>query len=141
MREESVYAERKRKAATLSFDDGVEQDIHLIDILSKYGLKATFNLNSGLWGVRDKLTVKGKEVRQDKILPTQVDKVYRGYEVGVYTLTHSNLTEQPKETIIRQVKKAEKPLKIYTIILKRSSFEKTVSTFLLQKQTEKEQTK
>jgi peptidoglycan/xylan/chitin deacetylase (PgdA/CDA1 family) len=35
----------KKKAITFSFDDGVLQDIRTIEILDKYGLKATFNLN------------------------------------------------------------------------------------------------
>ena len=34
----------KKKALTLSYDDGVEQDIRLIDIMKKNGLKGTFNL-------------------------------------------------------------------------------------------------
>ena len=38
-----------RKAVTLSYDDGVEQDAQLIEILNRNGLKATFNLNSGLF--------------------------------------------------------------------------------------------
>ena len=37
----------KKKAITFSFDDGVEQDVRTIEILDKYGLKGTFNLNSG----------------------------------------------------------------------------------------------
>lgn len=37
----------KKKAVTFSFDDGVTQDIRLIEIFNKYGLKGTFNLNSG----------------------------------------------------------------------------------------------
>jgi peptidoglycan/xylan/chitin deacetylase (PgdA/CDA1 family) len=40
----------KKKAITFSFDDGVLQDIRAIAILDKYGLKATFNLNSGKFG-------------------------------------------------------------------------------------------
>ena len=39
----------KAKAFTMSYDDGVEQDIRLIDIMEKHGLKGTFNLNSGLF--------------------------------------------------------------------------------------------
>ena len=37
------------KALTLSYDDGVEQDIRLIDIMNKHGLKGTFNLSGGLF--------------------------------------------------------------------------------------------
>ena len=36
--------DNKRKAVTFSFDDGVSQDIRMIELLDKYGLKATFNL-------------------------------------------------------------------------------------------------
>lgn len=38
----------KRKAVTFSYDDGVTQDQRLIALLGKYGLKAIFNINSGL---------------------------------------------------------------------------------------------
>ena len=34
------------KACTLSYDDGVRDDARLIEIMRKYGLKGTFNLNS-----------------------------------------------------------------------------------------------
>ena len=40
----------KKKAVTFSYDDGVTQDIRLIEIFNRYGLRATFNLNSGLLG-------------------------------------------------------------------------------------------
>ena len=36
----------KLKAITFSYDDGVTQDIQLVNLLNKYGLKCTFNLNS-----------------------------------------------------------------------------------------------
>ncbi|MBE6644520.1 MAG: polysaccharide deacetylase [Ruminococcaceae bacterium] len=34
------------KACTLSYDDGVKDDAKLIEIMRKYGLKGTFNINS-----------------------------------------------------------------------------------------------
>ena len=39
------------KALTFSYDDGVKGDIHLLELFKKYGVKGTFNLNSGLMGV------------------------------------------------------------------------------------------
>ena len=42
--------QNKLKAVTFSYDDGVTQDIRLIELLNKYGLKCTFNLNSELLG-------------------------------------------------------------------------------------------
>jgi len=39
----------KSKVLTLSYDDGPVQDIRLIQIFDRYGIKATFNLNSGCY--------------------------------------------------------------------------------------------
>ena len=44
-----LFPEGRSKALTLSYDDGVEQDERLMQILDRHGLKCTFNLNSGLW--------------------------------------------------------------------------------------------
>ena len=41
-----------KKYFTLSFDDGLEQDKRIIALMKQYGLKGTFNLNSGLFGQR-----------------------------------------------------------------------------------------
>ena len=37
----------KIKALTLSYDDGVVYDRTLIEIMQRYGMKGTFNVNSG----------------------------------------------------------------------------------------------
>ena len=42
-----------QKILTFSFDDGVTQDIRLIEMFDRYGLKGTFNLNSGLIAPRN----------------------------------------------------------------------------------------
>ena len=44
----NLFPGQKPKALTLSYDDGICQDIRLTGLLRKSGLKATFNLNSGL---------------------------------------------------------------------------------------------
>ena len=38
-----------KKVFTMSYDDGVRQDRRLIEILDRYGIKATFNINSGIF--------------------------------------------------------------------------------------------
>jgi len=43
-----MFPQGKMKSLTLSYDDGVEQDRKLIEILNRYGIKAAFNLNSGI---------------------------------------------------------------------------------------------
>ena len=94
----------KRKAVTFSYDDGVTQDIRLIELLNKYSLKCTFNLNSELLGTKGILTGESGKTAHYKIHPDDVKYVYDGHEVAVHTLTHPNLTmiEDEKE-IIRQV--------------------------------------
>ena len=42
------FPEGKPKAVTLSYDDGCAEDLHLLEIINKYGLKCTFNFNSTL---------------------------------------------------------------------------------------------
>ena len=55
------------RACTLSYDDGVEEDKRLVEIMRKYGLKGTFNLNSknlcGLIGVNSR-TLSSDEIKE-----------------------------------------------------------------------------
>lgn len=93
----------KMKAVTFSYDDGITQDIRLIGIFNKYGLKATFNLNSEKLGRPGELTVCGKTVQHQKVEAKDVKGIYKGHEVAVHTLTHPNLTTLPDDEVIRQV--------------------------------------
>lgn len=101
---------QKKKAVTFSFDDGVTQDIRLIEILNRYGLKGTFNINSQLLGLDGSLDRNGRIVRHDKIRPEEVRRVYDGHEVAVHTLTHPMLPALEEAEIIRQVEEDRKNL-------------------------------
>lgn len=100
----------KNKALTFSFDDGVRQDIRLIEIFNKYGLKGTFNLNSGFLGLEGTLVRNRRTVRHDKVSEDEIKSVYNGHEVAVHTITHPNLTGLDKDEIIRQVELDRKRL-------------------------------
>ncbi len=100
----------KKKAVTFSFDDGVTQDIRLIEILNRYGLKGTFNINSELLGKPGQLERNGKTVRHDKVEPCDLRNIYKGHEVAAHTLTHPNLTRLSEEEVIRQVEEDRKNL-------------------------------
>ena len=93
----------KKKAITFSYDDGVTQDIRLIELLNKYNLKSTFNINSELLAKRGILANEKIRVAHYKIHPEDVRYIYDGHELAVYTLTHPNLTECEDAEIIRQV--------------------------------------
>lgn len=77
----------KRKALTFSYDDGVEQDRRLVALLNRYGLKGTFNLNSGIQTYANCWENSGVEIHRLNALG--LGSLYRGHEVAVHTLTPS----------------------------------------------------
>jgi len=93
----------KMKALTFSYDDGVTQDIRLIELFNKYGLKATFNLNSELLGKPNELIRNGVRVDHNKVKPEDVKHIYAGHEVAVHTLTHPSLPKTEDSEVLRQV--------------------------------------
>ena len=95
--------QEKLKAITFSYDDGVTQDIRLIELLNKYNLKCTFNINSELLSKSGILIREGKHISHYKLHSEDVKAVYAGHEVAVHTLTHPNLTKCDDKEIIRQV--------------------------------------
>ncbi|MBR4865279.1 MAG: polysaccharide deacetylase family protein [Clostridia bacterium] len=107
---EASWKTKYKKAVTFSYDDGVTQDIRLIELLNRYGLKATFNLNSELLGHPGMLFRAGQRISHYKIHPEKVRETYEGHEVAVHTLTHPNLTTLPDEEVIRQVEEDRKNL-------------------------------
>jgi hypothetical protein len=42
------YPQGKEKAFSVSYDAGVLQDIRLVELMNRYGIRGTFNLNSAL---------------------------------------------------------------------------------------------
>lgn len=98
------------KYVTFSFDDGVTQDRRLIALFNKYGLKATFNLNSSLFGLKGGWELRGEWISHNKVFPSEVKQLYAGHEVAVHTLTHPNLTGEADETVVYQVEEDRKQL-------------------------------
>ena len=94
----------KLKAITFSYDDAVTQDIDFIELLNKYNLKATFNINSELLGEKGILIRENKRISHYKIHPSDVKDLYTGHEVAVHTLTHPRLPDIADDNeVIRQV--------------------------------------
>ncbi len=91
------------KALTLSYDDGVEQDVQLLDILNKYGIRCTFNLNSGCWAPEGTTYPAGHIHR--RMSESQVRAVYSDprHEVAAHCLTHASLVELDAGHIAHEV--------------------------------------
>jgi Predicted xylanase/chitin deacetylase len=104
-----------KKYFTLSFDDGLEQDKRLIQLLKKYSLQCTFNLNGGLFGkhqlvghIRDVSFLEFPEssrIRRSlfkgcehhRIPEDEIRQVYGGYEVASHAYQHEALPFLPED--------------------------------------------
>lgn len=93
----------KKKAITFSYDDGDTQDIRLIEIFNKYGLKGTFNLNSGLLGREATLFREGREVSHNSNKAEDIKYIYDGHEVAAHTINHVCLPECTDDVVICEV--------------------------------------
>ncbi len=104
------YPEGKLKALTLSYDDGVDQDIRLIEILNKYGIKATFNLNTGRFAAEDKVYEKGtihRRMSKSKVIETYKNS---GHEVAVHAYSHPFLETLPPSEVAYEILEDRKNL-------------------------------
>lgn len=98
-----MWLNKYNKAVTFSYDDGVTQDKRLIALFDKYGLKATFNINSELLGLPGELLRDGKVVTHIKNKPEEIKDIYKNHEIAAHTLTHPFLPDETDEEVIRQV--------------------------------------
>lgn len=91
------------RALTLSYDDGVEQDIRLCEILNTHGIKCTFNINTGVFAPEGTVYEPGTIHR--RMTQKQAVELYAnsGHEVAVHTLTHPHLEYMTPQTIVSQV--------------------------------------
>ncbi len=92
----------KHKAVTFSYDDGVLQDVRLIKLFEKYGLKCTFNINSARLGEPGTLECSGVVVDHSRFRAEELRTVYEGHEVAAHTLTHPNLMNVPDNDEVRR---------------------------------------
>lgn len=96
------YPGGKPKAFSLSYDDGVEQDLRFVDLLNRYGLRGTFNLNSQLmlegfsWVHESGVVVRRLPVEKARTL-------YRGHEIASHSMTHPYLHTLPESEVMRQL--------------------------------------
>ena len=104
------FPQGKAKAFTMSYDDGVYQDIRLVEIMNRNGLKGTFNINAGQISPTD--AVKGYE----RLSAGQINALYlpNGHEVALHTYSHSLLVDLPIENITYEYLKDKEILEAIT---------------------------
>lgn len=91
----------KSKVLTLSYDDGVVQDIRLVKILDKYGIKATFNINTGTYLAEN----VEREKFNGRMKLSEATELYKNsnHEVAVHTLTHPFLERLKTDEVLTEV--------------------------------------
>jgi len=96
--------DKKMKAVTFSYDDGTIHDARLVQLFNRYGIKATFHINSGILGSQGTTELEGNSVCINRLEAHQIANLYRGHEVAAHTLTHPPLIrEQDDNKVIFQV--------------------------------------
>lgn len=98
-----LYPDGKSRAFNVTYDDGVLQDVRFVELLDRYGVKGTFNLNAGLmqngfeWRHESGLTVK-------RLSPEQARGLYRDHEVAGHTFTHPYLHGLDRAQILYELR-------------------------------------
>ena len=84
----------------LSFDDGTIYDRRFVELLNRYNIKGTFNLNSGLedfvWYYEDRFPVR----RQ---ILSEIGDLYRDHEIASHSLHHHWLNTLTPPQISREI--------------------------------------
>lgn len=87
------FPEGKKKAFTLSYDDGHRCDLRFLDIINKYKLKCTFNVNMGLI--------------PDSTESTRLTKgeysAYEGHEIATHGYTHPVFSNLSGEAVTYEI--------------------------------------
>lgn len=85
------FPEFRKKALTLSYDDGVVEDRHLIEIIDKYKIKATFNLISNTY------TEAGYDDDNQRLSRHEAIELYKNspHEVAIHSHNHPWLAQIP----------------------------------------------
>lgn len=97
-----LYPGGKRRAFNISYDDGILQDMRFVELLNRYSLKGTFNLNSGLmdppftWAHECGMNVT-------RLTPAAIRELYRGHEVASHTLTHPYMHDLSEDEVTYQL--------------------------------------
>jgi len=90
----------KRIAVTTSWDDGHTFDRRIVAAFNEWGLKGTFNLNSGKLGRTGIRPADGEFTSLDA---SEVASLFAGHEVAIHTVTHPHLTRLDPSQIAREV--------------------------------------
>ncbi len=96
-----LFPEGKDKALTFSYDDAQIYDRRLVSIFDRYGMKATFHLNSGILDTEGFIT--GQEVKE----------LYGNHEVACHGVTHPFFNELAQGQTVQEILEDRRVLEAY----------------------------
>lgn len=122
-----------KKYFTVSFDDGLEQDKKTIELMRKYGIKGTFNLNSGLLGQKSDIQYMGqygianvekgrhkrgiwKYADADRIPADEIRQVYEGMELCTHGVHHVYMSKLSADELRDELLRDREALQRYTAL-------------------------
>ncbi|MBO5060446.1 MAG: polysaccharide deacetylase family protein [Clostridia bacterium] len=90
------FPQGKSKALTFSYDDANRDDIRLVEIFNKYGLKGTFNINTG---------ILANSSGEEHLTVSEAKSLYAsgGHEVAVHAVQHPFLEQLPPILALHEV--------------------------------------
>ena len=93
---EALFPGGRKRALTLSYDDGMIYDRQLVDMFDRYKLKATFHLSSGKLG--------SKAVGDDEyIKEDEIEDLYDGHEISSHFVNHPHPLQLNRIRLINEV--------------------------------------
>lgn len=120
-----------KKFFTVSFDDGLEQDKKTLELMRKYGIRGTFNLNSGLLGQKGDIRYLGrygianaekdrhkggiwKYANADRIPADEIRQVYEGMELCTHGVHHMDMSKLTADELKEELLQDREALQRYT---------------------------
>ncbi|MBQ9338137.1 MAG: polysaccharide deacetylase family protein [Lentisphaeria bacterium] len=86
-----LYPDGKIKALTFSYDDGSRDDIRLVEIFNRFGMKATFNLIGSQFN------------NESRVHADEAKTLYAGHEIASHSYTHPFLDRIPKACALNEM--------------------------------------
>jgi peptidoglycan/xylan/chitin deacetylase (PgdA/CDA1 family) len=93
------------------WDDGVVDDVRLIEILRRHGAKASFNLNLGTQPAERQAVWVYRGVKEVwKLGKGELREVYAGFTIANHSATHPKLQEIPPERAAEDIRRGRELL-------------------------------
>lgn len=100
------FPDGKKKALTLSYDDGVQQDIRMIETLDKHGIKCTFNINGYSFEEDERSYAEGqihRRMARREAIEVYSKAIENGHEVATHGYSHPFLDKIPSEMVAYEI--------------------------------------